>query len=112
MDLETFGKILGITRQGASKLETAEPKGAITVRRLREAADALDCDLVIVLVPRAPLEANLQRRALELARREAQSVGHTMALEDQALDEATLSQTIRDIAEEIIEENDPRMWHR
>lgn len=55
---------------------------------MERAADALGCDLVYALVPRLPLDQLVEQQAQQLALMHPKSLGHTMALEDQALTDA------------------------
>ena len=70
----------------ASYLEKSEAEYRITLGKLREAADALGCQLVYALVPKS---GNIQELAEQRARAKAtenvRAVEHTMALEDQAV---------------------------
>src|SRR5438270_14093851 len=43
---------LGLTQQGFDALEKSEAAGAITLKSLKRAADAMNCDLVYAVVPR------------------------------------------------------------
>jgi predicted DNA-binding mobile mystery protein A len=77
---------LGSARQLPLQFEKAEAEDRITLRSLRAAANALDCDLVYALVPRAgSMQALLEQRARAEARRNVLGVEHSMALEDQAV---------------------------
>src|SRR5580658_2841832 len=56
LSLEDLAQRLGLaSRTTAHQLERAEVSETITLRRLRAAADALGCDLAVVLIPRKPL---------------------------------------------------------
>jgi predicted DNA-binding mobile mystery protein A len=80
-----LGRRLGTSRQLPLQLEKGEAEDRITLKSLRAAADALDCDLVYALVPRAEsLEDVAANRARTEATRRVLSVEHSMALEDQA----------------------------
>lgn len=69
-----------------TKLEKSEAEYRITLASLRDAADALGCQLVYALVPKS---GNIQDLAEERARSKAtenvRAVEHSMALEDQAV---------------------------
>jgi predicted DNA-binding mobile mystery protein A len=106
MPQQVLGKRLRLPKQRISLLEQRERSGAIKLSQLRDAADALDCDLVYALVPREPLEAMVQRRAREIASRELSAVERTMQLEDQAtgVDE----ERINDFIARHVEEKD--LW--
>lgn len=43
-----------MTRQAYADLESAEKRGAISLKSLHRAAGAMDCDLVYFVVPRSP----------------------------------------------------------
>lgn len=90
---------LGTSRQLPLQLEKGEAEDRITLRSLRAAANALDCDLVYALVPRA---ASMKELIESCARAEAKDrvlgVEHSMTLENQAagkIDEAVEAETRR-----------------
>jgi len=58
---------LRITTQALFRLEQAEKKGTITLKKLRRVADALECDVVYAVVPR---ERTLHSKAMEIGDRE------------------------------------------
>lgn len=77
---------LHTSRQLPLQLEKSEAEDRITLRSLRTVADALDCDLVYALVPRAgSLERSIEARARAEAEKRVLAVEHSMALEDQAV---------------------------
>ena len=86
---------LGTSRQLPLQLEKGEGEGRITLKSLRAAANALDCDLVYAFVPRGETFEELSERR---ARSEAESlvlaVQHSMALEDQAGSKITVKQAV------------------
>jgi predicted DNA-binding mobile mystery protein A len=81
-----LAKKLGASRQLILQQERAEVEDRITLKSLRTLADALDCDLVYALVPRAlSLRALIEQTARSVAIRDVRRVEHSMALEDQAV---------------------------
>ena len=90
---------LKTSRQLPLQLEKGEAEDRITLKSLRAVADALDCDLVYALVPRADsIEDLIDMRTRQVARKHALSVEHSMALENQAvgkIDEAIDAETRR-----------------
>ncbi len=94
-----LGERLGASRSLAAQQEKAEREDRITLKSLRTCADALDCDLVYVFVPRGEsVEATIATRARAAASRTVRRVEHSMALEDQAsgnVDQAIEAQTQR-----------------
>lgn len=70
----------------AAQFEKSEAEYRITLKSLRQAADALGCDVVYALVPRQGNLRNLaEQRATEAATADVLAVEHTMALENQAV---------------------------
>jgi predicted DNA-binding mobile mystery protein A len=90
---------LGTSRQLPLQLEKGEAEDRITLKSLRTAANALDCDLIYAFVPRAgSIEELIEDRARAEAKNRVLGVEHSMALENQAvgrIDEAVEAETRR-----------------
>jgi predicted DNA-binding mobile mystery protein A len=110
MTLDAFGKRLGVTRATAHQIERAEANESITLKRLRAAADALGCDVLVQIVPRQSLDSMITERAYEVARTEFAWLNHTMVLENQAIYDADQAEFIAEIAQDLIERRDSRLW--
>jgi predicted DNA-binding mobile mystery protein A len=110
MTAEQLGERMGVSQPSVQRLELSEAEGTIQLSSLRKAAAALDCEVVYALVPRRTLKETFDAAATRVARRELGLIGHTMALEDQAVgDEEDEERLRRFIAEEL----DPReLWRR
>lgn len=84
---EAIAKRMNVQRQSYAQLEKTEAKGTISLSTLQKAAEAMDCDVVYYLVPRAAIAKSY----VELARKHdpkfkhLQASEHSMALEDQAV---------------------------
>ncbi len=92
-------RTLKTSRQLPVQLEKAEAEDRITLKSLRAAAQALGCELVYALVPKADtLQDLVEERARAQAKKHVLGVEHSMALEDQAvgrIDEAVEAETKR-----------------
>ena len=92
-------RTLKTSRQLPVQLEKAEAEDRITLKSLRAAANALGCELVYALVPRAnTLHDLVEERARAQAKKHVLGVEHSMALENQAVgrvDEAVEAETKR-----------------
>jgi len=90
---------LGTSRQLPLQLEKGEAEDRITLKSLRAVANALDCDLVYALVPRAhSMQELIENRARAEAKMRVLGVEHSMALENQAvgrIDETVEEETRR-----------------
>src|SRR5687767_10510460 len=68
MSLEQLGKKLSLTRQSVGAIEKREADGSITLKSLRDAAFALEMELVYGFVPiDGTLENHIDRKATRLA---------------------------------------------
>ena len=103
---------LQITSSGVRKLEQAEVSDAITLATLRRVAEALDCELQYVLVPRRPLRDMRWNQARKLAQQWQQRAGRTMALEAQAVasPSVAMEERIEAMAQEILRTSGARLW--
>lgn len=103
MSTTDLARRLGMSAQGVSDLERSEAEEGIRLTSLRKVADALDCDLLYVLVPRHPggLQRQVTGQALRVARAELAPVRHTMALEAQSLPTDLDEEAVTELAERI-----------
>jgi len=77
-------KNVGISKQAYAQFEHGETKDTLTLASLQRAAEAMDCDLVYYLVPRANSFGELATR-LDPTFVHLQASEHSMALEGQAV---------------------------
>ncbi|CAN1556107.1 HipB Predicted transcriptional regulators [Fimbriimonadaceae bacterium] len=108
--LEVLAGRLNVSKQAVNQLEKAEASGHVTVNRLREAANALDCDLVVLVVPRRPLSEQIEQRATELATKDIRRISHSMRLEDQGVSPETEARMVRELAAEYSANPRRNLW--
>jgi predicted DNA-binding mobile mystery protein A len=104
-----FAKRLHIRPQSVDALEKSEANGAIQLKTLRRAAEALDCTLVYALVPNTSLEGVVRERARKIAIRDLGRVAHTMKLEAQETGDANLEARIEVYIRDMLKERD--LWN-
>lgn len=109
MTMKQLGKRLGVSAPGVADLESREASGSISVAKLRSAADAMGCDLLIAFVPRVPLADMVQRQAALKATQEDSRLLHTMKLENQDQGVAKPSDLARSV-ERWIAKRGSRLW--
>jgi predicted DNA-binding mobile mystery protein A len=111
MTLEQFGKKLGITRQGARRMEISEASGTISINLLKEAGKALNMKLVYGFVPiHGSIDALITQKANELAKRIVLRTNQTMMLENQATGEKNIERAIAELADEIKQQMARSLW--
>jgi transcriptional regulator with XRE-family HTH domain len=110
MSLEAFGAQLGVTRQAAHRIEASEANGTITLNRLREAADALGCDVAVVLVPREDLEAWIEGRAQKAARVKLHPQESALLNDGTPVAPEVLDDLVRREAARMVDAGDSTIW--
>lgn len=84
MTLQQLAEKLSITKQSVYELEKREKEGSITLKSLKEVANAMDLQLVYALVPKdGSLDLLIERKAQELAQRIVSRTSDNMKLEAQ-----------------------------
>ena len=89
-------------------LEKSEATGAIQLKTLRRAAEALDCTLVYALVPNDSLSAMVDARVRKLAMHDLGRVAHTMKFEAQGTDDDDLEARVAAYIRDVLKERD--LW--
>ncbi len=110
MTTTQHGKRLSVSQPTALGFEKAEASKSITLESLERAAHALDCRLVYALVPRKPLETLVEERARVLARKRLRSISHSMALEDQRVDEADEREHLERLVQRLMDQPGSALW--
>jgi predicted DNA-binding mobile mystery protein A len=111
MTLEQLARKLDITLQSVREIETREQQGTITLKSLKEAADALDMKLVYALVPKDKtlaeiVEDKVSKKAQEIVNRTSNS----MALEEQENEKSRLMQAFEEKKNELRNEMPKYLW--
>lgn len=92
-------------------IEKREMGGNVTLETLEKAAAALGCRLVYAIVPeKGSLRERLDDQAKRAAERLVQKTRHSMRLEDQDTSDNDTQRHIEELASELKEKFDPRLW--
>ena len=111
MSMLQLGKRLSITKQSVQDIERREKDGSISIKALREAARALDMQLIYGFVPNdGSLEALIDRKAKELATQIVQRTSNSMKLEDQENSKQRIEKAIEERATIIKNEMPKALW--
>ncbi|MES2559104.1 MAG: mobile mystery protein A [Bacteroidota bacterium] len=111
MTLEQLGKKLGITRQGAKRIEESESSGTISLKSMKEIAELFNMKFVYGFVPADGSVKNLiDRRAEELAKTIVLRTSQNMKLENQGNSDERIMQAVNDLASELKREMSKSLW--
>lgn len=101
MSARELGQRLGVSPSTVLRTEAHEASGSVNLSTMSRYAEALECDLVVALVPKRPLSEHVLEQALAIARERAEKTQHTMQLEAQGLSPEQLETLIRRDADRI-----------
>lgn len=108
MSAGELGARMGTSETAVLSMERSERDRRVRFDTLARAADALECDMVYVLVPRRPLEEMVENQALQRARTVLGAVDHSMMLEDQRVSPAVAEEQLRELAADL--RTQPGLW--
>ena len=111
MSLQQLGNKISITKQSVMDIERREQLGTISLKTLRESANALDMELVYAFVPKdGSLDALIDRKAKELATEIVMRTSNTMKLEDQEVSYGRIQKAIEERAQSLKNEMPKILW--
>ncbi len=111
MSLQQLGNRLAISKQAVLDLENREQAGTVTIKALREVAQAMDMQLVYGFIPKeGSLEALVERRATELATEIVMRTATTMQLENQANSKKRIAKAIKERAHTLLHLKPKTLW--
>lgn len=110
MTTRQLAQRMGKVQSAVVDLEKSEARETVSLAKLREAGTAMDCTLVYALVPNRPIDALLRARAEEMAECQLARASHSMALENQGLDQPALAAERERLIEELLRGSLARLW--
>lgn len=106
-----LAKRLGVTKARISKVEKDEPHGSVTLKTMKNVAEAMDCRFVYAVVPKENVEEIIKQRAIEKACAQVEAASTHMALEAQSLKKEQLEIEIERTVEQIINKMPTDFWN-
>ena len=110
MSGKQFARRGGVSPPRITTLEKEELTGSVTIKTMRQAAEALDCVFVYALVPRTSLSEIVRERAEATAKKRLEHISHSMLLEDQQLSQSEQQKALRAETEELIRSMPKELW--
>jgi predicted DNA-binding mobile mystery protein A len=111
MSMQQLSNRLSITRQSVQEMEQREKDGSITIKSLREVANALDMQLVYGFVPNdGNMESLIDRKATALATQIVSRTSNSMKLEDQENSSQRIKKAIEERAAMLKKEMPKTLW--
>lgn len=101
---------MGVSQPRIIALERAETSGAVNLKTLQRAAEALNCRLVYAFVPNEPLEQAVRKRARAVASERLAGAEHTMRLENQGTSSEAQDERLRETTDYLTLHADGSLW--
>jgi len=106
-----LGRRMGLSRSRISQAEKAETDSGVTLRTMRDAAEAMGCKFVYAIIPakggiREVIEAQARKKAAALVK---QASIH-MALEKQSLSGEKIAEEVKRITLELLNNRPSDFW--
>jgi predicted DNA-binding mobile mystery protein A len=94
-----------------SYIESSEREGTLSIKALKEVAQAMDMTLVYGFVPKdESLEALIERKAREIATEIVRRTSGNMKLEDQENTDNRIRESIEERTKELIDKMPKALW--
>lgn len=101
---------LSISVQGVRNLEQNEIDESITLKSLRNLAEALDCELHYAIIPRGKsLNKIIKKRARQKAKEIVRSVDDSMSLENQKIKNSNVS--VKELEKDLYDNLNKDLWN-
>jgi len=111
MTLAQLGVKLNISRQGVKSIEDNESSGSISIKSMKEVAEALDMKFVYGFSPRdGSIDNLIDKKAEQLATKIVLRANQSMQLENQGIEEYKIKESIVNLAEDIKREMRKSLW--
>ena len=105
-----FGRRVGLANSTIVQAEQGEAAGTISLGQLRRLADALDCEMHYMLVPRGSLATRVDQQADRKARERVAPLAHSMALEQQRAGSTFEELQVTAVKDELLRGRRSRLW--
>lgn len=112
MTTRQLAERMGVAPSRVTTIEKAEATGAITLKTLRETAEALDCQFVYAFVPTKALDEILHDQAERKVRNELAHLNHTMRLENQTVNAEDLEEQKHRIVADYLAHFSRKLWDK
>jgi predicted DNA-binding mobile mystery protein A len=102
---------MNVSRAQVSQAELAETSGNITLKKMQDMAESMNCRFIYAVVPEQSIDSLIKERAITKAKHHVHLASTHMALEDQLLNDEKLQFEINRVAQEYLDSNSKDLWN-
>lgn len=110
MSGKQLARRLQVSQPRIPRLEHDELTGAVSLKTMRQAAEAMDCIFVYAIIPRTSLEETVREQARKVATVRILRAAHSMLLEAQSLSATEQRLSLEAAVEELVREMPKELW--
>ena len=111
MSLRQLANKMSMTPQSVRDIEIREKEGTVTLNTLKDAANALDMQLVFYFLPKdGSIEKLVERKAYEMALKIVSRTSASMKLENQENSDERIKEAIKELTYDIKKEMPKTLW--
>jgi predicted DNA-binding mobile mystery protein A len=110
MSGKQLGERMDVSQPRVVQMEKDEVSGAVTLKTMRQAAEAMDCIFVYAMVPRVSLDETIRQQAKKVAERRLSRTSHTMLLEDQLVSNDERAKMLEAKIDDLVRELPKDFW--
>jgi len=110
MSGKQLGERMGVSQPRIVQLEKDEVSGVVTMKTMRQAAEAMDCVFVYAVVPRDSLKETIRHQACKVAEERLSRTSHTMLLEDQQVSPEERQKMLETKIEDLVRDLPKDFW--
>ncbi len=107
-----LGERIGVSQPRIVQMEKDELSGSLTLKTMRQVAEAMDCVLVYAMVPRTSLDETMRDQAIKVAAQRLSRTSHAMFLEDQLVSNDERKKMLDTKVEDLIRETPRDFWSK
>ncbi|SHJ63877.1 mobile mystery protein A [Malonomonas rubra DSM 5091] len=112
MSGKQMGERMGVSQPRIVQMEKDEISGAITLKSMRQAAEAMDCVFVYSVVPRVSLEETIRNQAQKVAEKRFSRTSHTMLLENQQVSSEERQKMLQSKVDDLVRDMPRDFWRK
>jgi len=112
MSGKQMGERMGVSQPRIVQMEKDEISGAITLKSMRQAAEAMDCVFVYSVVPRVSLEETIRNQAKKVAEKRFSRTSHTMLLENQQVSSEERQKMLQSKVDDLVRDMPRDFWRK
>lgn len=112
MNIRQLGERVGVSSERIIRIESDEINEKLTIGTLKKVATAMNCHFVYALVPNEEICTIIEKEARSKVIKQLARISHTMALEDQKINDKELKEQIDILTEEYLRGNIKKVWDK